>query len=123
MRDLLDWTVRAVSYDAAGRALAIDLERGEDRARVRWRRVAAIGASRSARLGAASWLEDKLPWTDLRDVREEADVTDGWIWLAGDLELARAAPVRDEMAFVGGRFFKVLVCALAREREDRGDGA
>ena len=89
---------------------------------MRWRRVAAIGASRSARVGAASWLEEKLVDAQLGEVVEGADPRHVTDWLEGDAEAAAGVPVRDLLSLVGGRFFRIFVAALVREATEDPEG-
>lgn len=112
--EILDWTVTGAAWQAGG--LAIALERGPRKAVLRYRRVAALAVSRSARLAAPSWIGDALAGTELRERTEGERGFERW--LVGDAALAAGLPVRDALSFVGGRFFRVFVGALAREIED-----
>jgi hypothetical protein len=116
--------VLGAAWDAVGRALTIALEtRDGRRTLLRYRGVAALAGSRTARLAAPSWLADCIAGTQLRELVELAAPGEGFPkWVLGDAELARGMPVRDALSFVGGRFFRVLVAALVREVDEGGAG-
>ena len=119
--DVIGRTVASARVGPGGRSLAIELQGGTGPAAVIYESVGAIAATLSARIGAASWLEDVLPGAELGDVCEGRGAPGSRLrWLVGDEDLFLALPVRDGLSFVGGRFFRVFVGALRRELVVRG---
>lgn len=85
---------------------------------MRYRKVAALGATLGSRIGAAEWVEDALPQTLFSEHEgpdAKAEAARGLRWVHGDEAAYAAAPVRDALSFTGGRWFRLFVGAASRE--------
>jgi hypothetical protein len=91
----------------------IRLERGT----ITYSKVSAIASTLGARMAAAGWVEDTLPQTLFTEVSEglaNAEAARGLVWLHGGARDFEAAPLREALAFTGGRWFRLFVGAGAR---------
>jgi hypothetical protein len=116
----LDTQVISAAFDSGTRSLVIATEGGT----LRYERILALGMTLGARMPGPEFVADNLPGTMLTEHvtgLAKAEAPRGMGWAYGGEEDFVAAPVRDGIAFTGGRWFRLFVGAMARSVEANGD--